>query len=57
MQGIFLTSCKPVSFSRRTLHHGINIIFVIVAVVVVVVVVVVFSRILFLSRISTFVPK
>ena len=20
--GIFLTSCKPVSFSRRTLHHG-----------------------------------
>jgi len=20
-----LTSCKPVSFSRRTLHHGVNI--------------------------------
>ena len=20
----FLTSCKPVSFSRRTLHHGVN---------------------------------
>ena len=22
--GNFLTSCKPVSFSRRTLHHGVN---------------------------------
>jgi hypothetical protein len=22
--GNFLTSCKPVSFSRRTLFHGIN---------------------------------
>jgi len=22
--GNFLTSCKPVSFSRRTLHHGIS---------------------------------
>jgi len=22
--GNFLTSCKPVSFSRRTLHNGIN---------------------------------
>ena len=22
--GNFLTSCKPVSFSRRTLHHGLN---------------------------------
>jgi hypothetical protein len=21
--GFFLTSCKPVSFSRRTLHHGV----------------------------------
>ena len=21
--GNFLTSCKPVSFSRRTLHHGV----------------------------------
>ena len=20
----FLTSCKPVSFSRRTLHHGVS---------------------------------
>jgi len=24
MQGNFLTSCKPVSFSRRTLHHGVS---------------------------------
>ena len=23
--GNFLTSCKPVSFSRRTLHHGLSI--------------------------------
>ena len=23
-RGEFLTSCKPVSFSRRTLHHGIS---------------------------------
>ena len=23
--GNFLTSCKPVSFSRRTLHHGVSI--------------------------------
>jgi len=23
--GKFLTSCKPVSFSRRTLHHGVSI--------------------------------
>ena len=23
--GEFLTSCKPVSFSRRTLHHGVSI--------------------------------
>ena len=22
--GNFLTSCKPVSFSRRTLHHGVS---------------------------------
>ena len=22
--GNFLTSCKPVSFSKRTLHHGVN---------------------------------
>ena len=22
--GNFLTSCKPVRFSRRTLHHGVN---------------------------------
>ena len=22
--GNFLTNCKPVSFSRRTLHHGVN---------------------------------
>ena len=22
--GTFLTSCKPVSFSRRTLHHGVS---------------------------------
>jgi len=22
--GNFLTSCKPVSFSRRTLHHGVR---------------------------------
>jgi len=22
--GKFLTSCKPVSFSRRTLHHGVS---------------------------------
>ena len=22
--GNFLTSCKPVSFSRRTLHHGLS---------------------------------
>jgi len=22
--GSFLTSCKPVSFSRRTLHHGVS---------------------------------
>jgi len=22
--GIFLTSCKPVSFSRRTLRHGVS---------------------------------
>ena len=22
-EGNFLTSCKPVSFSRRTLHHGV----------------------------------
>jgi hypothetical protein len=22
--GIFLTSCKPVSFSRRTLPHGVS---------------------------------
>ena len=22
--GIFLTSCKPVSFSRRTVHHGVS---------------------------------
>ena len=22
--GIFLSSCKPVSFSRRTLHHGVS---------------------------------
>jgi len=22
--GEFLTSCKPVSFSRRTLHHGVS---------------------------------
>ena len=22
--GNFLTSCRPVSFSRRTLHHGVN---------------------------------
>ena len=27
--GNFLTSCKPVSFSRRTLHHGVSIITVI----------------------------
>jgi len=25
-EGKFLTSCKPVSFSRRTLHHGVIII-------------------------------
>jgi len=23
-EGNFLTSCKPVSFSRRTLHHGVS---------------------------------
>ena len=23
MRGNFLTSCKPVSLSRRTLHHGV----------------------------------
>jgi hypothetical protein len=23
-RGNFLTSCKPVSFSRRTLHHGLS---------------------------------
>jgi hypothetical protein len=23
-RGIFLTSCKPVSFSRRTLLHGVS---------------------------------
>jgi hypothetical protein len=22
--GNFLTSCKPVNFSRRTLHHGVS---------------------------------
>ena len=22
--GNFLTNCKPVSFSRRTLHHGVS---------------------------------
>jgi hypothetical protein len=22
--GNYLTSCKPVSFSRRTLHHGVS---------------------------------
>jgi len=22
--GNFLTSCRPVSFSRRTLHHGVS---------------------------------
>jgi len=22
--GNFMTSCKPVSFSRRTLHHGVS---------------------------------
>ena len=25
--GNFLTSCKPVSFSRRTLHHGVSKLF------------------------------
>jgi hypothetical protein len=24
MRGTFLTSCKPVSFSRRTLLHGVS---------------------------------
>jgi len=24
--GNFLTSCKPVSFSRRTLHHGVSMV-------------------------------
>jgi len=24
----FLTSCKPVSFSRRTLHHGVSIVYI-----------------------------
>ena len=23
--GNFLTSCKPISFSRRTLHHGVSV--------------------------------
>ena len=27
--GNFLTSCKPVSFSRRTLHHGVSILYLI----------------------------
>ena len=27
--GYFLTSCKPVSFSRRTLHHGVSIIIIV----------------------------
>jgi len=26
--GNFLTSCKPVSFSRRTLHHGVSMYFI-----------------------------
>ena len=30
--GNFLTSCKPVSFSRRTLHHGVSIVEYVVSV-------------------------
>ena len=31
--GNFLTSCKPVSFSRRTLHHGVSIIIIIIIII------------------------
>ena len=31
--GNFLTSCKPVSFSRRTLHHGESIIIIIIIII------------------------
>ena len=30
--GNFLTSCKPVSFSRRTLHHGVSKCIIVVAI-------------------------
>jgi hypothetical protein len=32
--GNFLTSCKPVSFSRRTLLHGLNVIVVIIIITI-----------------------
>jgi len=33
--GIFLTSCKPVSFSRRTLPHGVSIIIIIIIIIII----------------------